>query len=240
MVRLSQLVACAGLGVFVAGSAMAADYRSPPLVQRAPDLVEEFGSGWYLRGDVGWVGHNDANATRIVNGTAGAAYAGEALDDTWLIGGGFGYKQGWFRADLTGDYRSRADFKGTRGAVLESGNLSAFTAMLNGYLDLGTWSGITPYVGAGLGAAYFEIDGWRASNNSVNIVASNNWDFAWSAMAGVAIGLGPGFQMDVGYRYINMGQPTTSYDAMQLQPTYVRFDDLTAHEVRVGIRYLID
>ena len=32
--------------------------------------------------------------------------------------------------------------------------------MFNGYADLGTWSGVTPYVGAGVGFAYNKLSGF--------------------------------------------------------------------------------
>jgi opacity protein-like surface antigen len=35
-------------------------------------------------------------------------------------------------------------------------SLRAMTILLNGYVDLGTWSGITPYIGAGAGVARFQ------------------------------------------------------------------------------------
>jgi opacity protein-like surface antigen len=52
------------------------------------------------------------------------------------------------------------------------GSLTSQTYLLNGYLDLGTWWGVTPYVGAGAGLA--------------NIQASSNVDFRY--MNGQAYG----------------------------------------------------
>ena len=37
--------------------------------------------------------------------------------------------------------------------------------MVNGYVDLGTWSGITPYVGAGVGFAYNKLSGFTDSGD---------------------------------------------------------------------------
>ncbi len=72
----------------------------------------------------------------------------------------------WFRADLTGEYRTKAMFKarascnaGTGTCFdVNSGNLSSFVFMANAYLDLGTWWSLTPFIGAG-GGAYKTFSG---------------------------------------------------------------------------------
>jgi opacity protein-like surface antigen len=53
----------------------------------------------------------------------------------------------------------------------------------------------------------------------------------------VAVDVAPGLKVDVGYRYANLGEAE-----MRLAPgaTAVRTKDLEAHEVRVGLRYMID
>ena len=52
-----KIFAIAGLAVIAPlGAARAADVPMslPPLVQKAPVFVEEYQSGWYLRGDIGY------------------------------------------------------------------------------------------------------------------------------------------------------------------------------------------
>ena len=39
------------------------------------------------------------------------------------------------------------------------GNIASYVTMFNGYADLGTWYGVTPYVGAGVGFAYNKLFG---------------------------------------------------------------------------------
>jgi opacity protein-like surface antigen len=50
----------------------------------------------------------------------------------------------------------------------ESATLQKNLLLANGFIDLGTWAGITPYVGAGVGAAYIR------ATESVNFVNSFN------------------------------------------------------------------
>ena len=111
---------------------------------------------WYLRGDIGYVVADDP-AVSYADGVV--QFLNEEFDDAWLIGGGFGYRyNSWFRTDVTFDYRA-FDFTGNTpcgcpGDSVETYKLDTWTFMLNAYADLGTWYGVTPYVGAGVGAAY--------------------------------------------------------------------------------------
>ncbi len=69
----------------------------------------------------------------------------------------------WFRTDVTGEYRGKANFHGldivrtTTGASLTdkyTGSKSEWLVLANVYADLGTWYSFTPFIGAGVGAAY--------------------------------------------------------------------------------------
>ena len=120
-------------------------------------------------------------------------------------------------------------------------NLKTYTLMLNAYKDLGNWGGFTPYVGAGVGAAYHQLDDVYFTGNPAltnRIHGNNDLALAWSLMAGVGIQLSDRAVLDVGYRYIDMGSISSqrSDSAGYVNPA-VKFDDLTAHEVKVGIRY---
>src|SRR5882672_8575754 len=82
-------------------AANAADVRQleppPPLLQSAPLLVDEFSSGWYLRGDVGYRWNN---VDSVVNIDPPPGVRGNDLDTSWVVGAGFGYKWEWFRTDF--------------------------------------------------------------------------------------------------------------------------------------------
>ena len=172
-----------------------------------------------------------------------------------------------------------------------STSLNTMALLLNGYVDLGTWAGFTPYVGAGAGVArlassasvnYYnnatgtlyaptagqwqETTGtplvWVNANGQmlnvgqgggayppvdpntgklIAISTAPNWNikqnstrynFAWALMAGVAYSLSPHAKLDVGFRYLNMG-------ANQYFPGGPS-SQVTAKEVKVGLRYMID
>jgi opacity protein-like surface antigen len=131
--------------------------------------------------------------------------------------------------------------------------------LANGYLDLGTWDGFTPYIGAGAGVT------WARINQSVNFAFNGmpcqascgfipnggnivtfadfdnsqsklTWRFAWAAMAGVAIAMTDHTQLDVGYRFLDLGTITGISSVTRTSAT----QRVRANEVRAGLRYMID
>ncbi len=162
-----------------AAPASAADLfgTSPPLTYPAtqgPTAVE-VGSNWYVRGDLG-ISFDDAPTVSFSNVDAPLLPAlGPNAHGTDFTGGlGFGYRfNDYLRFDATWDYRPGPG--GTRqtivvcpyGLIGASGGYLYNTAdtcvgstdvrqynntfLANGYVDLGTYAGFTPYVGGGLG-----------------------------------------------------------------------------------------
>ena len=94
-------------------------------------------------------------------------------------------------------YRSKSDFDGLDIAVIGpdiipdnyTAKKSEWLALVNGYVDLGTWHGITPFVGAGVGAANVKISDFTDVGVTVDSVAfgddHDEWNFAWAVYAGL-------------------------------------------------------
>lgn len=205
-----------------------------PRYEEKPLRVDEFVSGWYLRGDIGWRFQRIGGASDTVNGE----YATKSLKDTAMFGFGGGYKFSWFRLDLTGDYGWRSRFSATSstGATTVDAKFDSFTLLANGYLDLGTWWGFTPYIGGGIGGAYLTLSGYESSPATVGTVSANSrWNLAWAAMAGVSRHIMHNVLLDVGYRHIEMGKISGGPSTNPLTLRNVRGD-----EVRVGVRILLD
>lgn len=234
----------AGLLALGIGTAHAADVRQapppsmPPLLQSAPPLlVDEFGSGWYLRGDLGYRMNRVDSVTAI--GPAGAATDPE-LGDSWMIGGGVGYKWEWLRGDVTVDYATRADFRAGSafGPVDYSAKVDTLTALVNVYGDLGTWYGLTPYVGAGVGMAHVRAANFHVDSfGGFDAESGKAWNFAWALMAGVSYRVMGNAHIDLGYRYLNLGDVTTGVDPVGNELTLKK---LSADEFRLGFRYVLD
>ncbi len=240
-----------------ASSAFAADMLFPPPMMEAgrPGIVE-LGTGWYLRGDLGYVDYGKPKDGR--NSIINEAFDRTKLDNSWSAGAGFGYKfLNWFRADVTVDHRFASNFEGTTSLseyVSDSrrdwGTLDSTTALANVYFDVGTWSGVTPYAGAGVGVAMNHLQDYRTrvtcltdacgsvgDQPLVQVHPRRTYDLAWALMGGVAVDIGGGFQVDAGYRYVNLGEARIRSAASD---TTTRSKDIEAHEVRLGLRYMID
>ncbi len=172
--RTIGIVGSTALG---AQSAMAADYLKFP-VEAAPDYIGkpvELGSGWYLRGDMAWskdkgpqlvAGIADAknrwaldigagykfnnwlrtDATISFNKGRDLAAAGNAVTCPYTLKGltrqGTDIMLGYFwdSEHETCNPQNKAELRKT-------------DLMLNAYVDLGSWGGLTPFLGVGAGAS---------------------------------------------------------------------------------------
>jgi len=182
--RCVKFLVAAGAAALLSSAALAADMPSimPPPQYYAPPA--DFG-GWYLRGDIGFSNQQVKN----VRNTNDALYAPllslnqqTGFDSGGIFGLGVGYQvNNWFRADVTGQYRGKANFKGTDlisfpvGGVIANGidNYSASKSELlflaNAYVDLGTWWCVTPFIGAGVGASRVTISNFT-DTGAVNML----------------------------------------------------------------------
>jgi opacity protein-like surface antigen len=254
-------------------AAHAADYDPPIFVEEADEYVPvEVGSGWYLRGDVGYIfdsGIDGVDYTAFDGvGDVSASFTSASIDTDFSWGGGFGYRfTDYFRADATVD-GFRADFNGSTSSdetciglpdddttcrSENSSEVSAVSVMANGYVDLGTYVGFTPYVGAGAGMSYVSwdnlddttycVDGGGdvclsdAAVGSTSHPGENGWRFTYALMAGVAYDISKNFKVDVGYKYRSIdGGDMFGWDSGEA------FGDgshgnIDTHEVRLGLRY---
>jgi opacity protein-like surface antigen len=230
--------AAALAAVALAAGARAADMPRFPMPEHIPPLSSthaEFVSGWYLRGDLGY----RYNSMSGIDATP--APTATSIDNFITVGGGVGYKYQWLRADITLDYGLRTDVRGDVGGIASfySGKLDTFTALFNGYFDLGTWGGFTPYVGAGVGASRLNLTDYqtRATVPPTRIATKDTWQMSWAWMAGVTYQFMPNIALDVGYRYLQIGDAITGPDSAGRTSA---FRDLTAQEIRVGLRLIID
>lgn len=244
------------------GPALAADLLPPPPMVEAPVLAPSADmSGWYLRGDVG-VGLNQMSSLRSTlqptNALGGAApvvstaYAN--IGDSAIIGIGAGYQfNNWFRADATMEYRSSAAYR--KGMTYTAfcanpfcldtytANVSTAAFMLNGYVDLGTWAGVTPYLGAGVGLANHRMKGLTDVGAGLGYANdSSKTNFAWALMAGLGYNVTQNLKIDMGYRYMDMG--TINSNPIVCETVSGCFFEVqsykaTAHDFRLGVRYTL-
>ncbi len=252
MFRLGMTGLMAILASSVALPAFAADYIEPPVVEAAPietvAVAPEVG-GWYIRGDIDYHWTNWRGANYILYGAPGELgdFDDGDLKGAMSLGAGIGYQvNDYFRVDLTGDYFFESDFEGSTSGYCGTGlpcvstdrsSMQAFLLLANAYVDLGTYNGFTPYVGAGIGGAHVKWDDLINDDDdgSFSHKGGSEWRFAYAAMAGVSYCLTNTTKLDVGYRYSRIeGGDMFGYEA-NAGPG---FDDgFDVHEVRGGLRY---
>src|ERR1700737_1752116 len=143
--RSVKFLSAAGAGT-LSTAAFAADLpiAAPPMY--APPPPAEFG-GWYLRGDIGMTNQQMKSLNNPDPNAALFTSVGTGFDSATLFDLGVGYQfNNWFRADVIGQWRGRANFHGSQftdafaGSALVdnySGSQAEAVVMVNGYVDLG-------------------------------------------------------------------------------------------------------
>ncbi len=225
-------IVLAGAAAFVMiPGAFAADLGpiAPPPLPRVQAPVEDFTSGWYLRGDVGVgsqqfkdFGHNQTNPGFVW--PASWRIDQRDIKDTAFVGFGGGYQwNNWLRTDFTGEYRASTKVKaigsfiefcpGGRCFDVYDADHQASVFLANVYADLGTWWCLTPFVGVGVGGARHNVaaihDLGVISNGTVGFGLADQdhvtWTFAWALHAGLAYNVSNNLKLEIAYRYLNMG-----------------------------------
>ncbi|MCJ2010276.1 outer membrane protein [Methylobacterium sp. HMF5984] len=257
MAALERRFAAAALLLLGIGRAEAADLLPPPPPMAPPVAV---GGGWYLRADFTESAyarpHDDTRAD--ANDPGMPPLVGLRLSDAAGYGGGVGYRiTPWLRVDATVDQReparygaasSRSNF--ATGYNVEAAQVSALTALVNVYADLGTWWGLTPYVGAGIGLSDMGVArGYTQTTCTVDACDGNPGtglrtavarpnrsvaSLAWALTGGVSYAIGGGFSLDAAYRYVDFGNAKSGLDAYNAG---TRLKDIAANEFRLGLRY---
>lgn len=176
-----------------------------------------------------------------------------SMENTWLgeVGVGCGSGSRGLRGEFTYSYRGKRNIDGEPGIwdgpsdpVVDDPlhtNVQSHTLMFNAFYDLGRFYGLVPYVGAGLGISFNKTEHVYFTENPylVNTIdGASKTSFAWSVMAGVGYQISDRMILDVGYRFIDLGQAKSGYldNAGYVNPR-VHIDDLYAHEIKVGLRY---
>ncbi len=255
----------AALLASVAMPAIAADYYDPP-VEVAPAI-----GGWYIRGHIGM-------SNQDFDGLTSNLYNDPAITDFgWfdeggfasapIFGGGVGYKfNDYLRGDLTVEYRGKSDFNALDWKTIDDGvpatndtttndfnaKKSEWLFLANAYADVGTFYGITPYLGAGIGASNNKISNFRdineLSSGAARAEEDTKWNLAWALHAGLGIQATERLMVDLGYSFVSLGDaqtgPLVNDDPLfNPDPAFndgFTFNDLYSHDLKLGVRYSLN
>lgn len=258
----------------------AADYDPPIVVDEAPEFVPvEVGSGWYLRGDVGYSVNKPYDYFEVPPG-----FSSSESPVSGSVGMGYHFND-YFRGELNFGIlptsKFSADFmtacEGTQTVTVETptgvtvasgrrfrdcegsnnGSNKAYNLMANAFVDLGTYSGLTPFIGGGVGVAYstfrsaigdrdcvdqsstvgntttiFECDDPSAYEGVVQ--SERQYNFAYSLGAGLSYRVSQNASVDLGYEYFSV--PQAKYISMEASGPTIR-KGIDYHQVKLGLRY---
>ncbi|MCA1406107.1 porin family protein [Ensifer sp. IC3342] len=265
-----------GAGLLASGAAYAADDEllDAPEITISPEGSDV--SGLYLRGDIGyapWREEGDPSYRTFDPGTN--SYNTVPFDNARFakpISGtiGIGYRfNDVVRADITAEYfEGRFDGSslsaspcagqgaGTSCAFSHDANFSALGLMANGYVDLATLAGFTPYLGAGIGATNINWNTVRETATclpgggacaggagATSYEGEDSWRFTYALMAGVSYDITDRLKLDLGYRYSRIadgGMFGFGAEALAGARGAKGHDDgLSRHEIRAGLRFAL-
>lgn len=237
------------------GGSIKDTYAAPP----AP------GRTWYLRGFSGFSNYDSDELTTELHND-GFTELGHDFESAPFVGFGLGVQVNrWLRFEGTAEYRGNATFHGldsycndldADGLCDQPGEfgtndytavVESWVGLASAYADLFTWCGLTPFVGVGIGVASVDLKGMKdinVPNNSVFSGSDNSeTNFAWAVHAGLAYEVNDKFTVDIGYRYMDLGDASSgemsAYDGSSSYKS-VELDDLHSHDLMVGMRWKLD
>ena len=249
----------------------ASAFDMPPPID-APEYTGTIAGvgGWYIRGDLGYNASikGDKPTQRAYDfdinapGYTSSEFDKARFDKDLTLNAGIGYQfNDFLRADFTVDY-----FKSTLNGKSDWANctsvdgtlcsfrkedMSAMGLLANGYVDLGTYWGLTPYAGAGAGVSYVK---WGDVDQSVLCTkcdevdykmttssGSDSWRFTYALMAGVSYDIASNIKLDVGYRFSQVaGGDMFNFNAYEsafgATGAKAKENGFVRHEFRTGVR----
>lgn len=271
-----------GLPSVATAADMASALRGPTVV---PAVSDPGTSGWYLRGDVGVGISRNPSFSSIEAGVPTKSFQSSDLADSAYISAGVGYQfTDYLRGDITGEYHASRAFKGTAfyqstygiydtssGTTTNNishnyanyaGNLRTFAILANGYVDMGNFWGVTPYIGAGIGAAYNQLSDIKTSTD-FNVSSSTTsfvnaspragsggympshgaWSLAWALHTGMTWDVSPKLKVDLGYSYKDFGSVTSGRSVCHDDSTCdekLKIKNIATNDLHLGVRYMLD
>ena len=219
-------------------------------------------AGWYIRADGGynWFGSPSMSFS-------GREVGDTSQDGAWSVGGGIGrYFGRGFRGDITIDHifdsTTESSLFYSPGNLVGTArfDLSSTVVLANLYYDFNRGGRFVPYIGAGIGFAHnstsggtfeqcgctSEFDGRSTNNFAAAAMAGVSWrirggqtTYVGGGMKDepVAVSSGNALYLDLGYRFLYLGDAQTASFNGDGVISSEKVNDITAHQLRVGLRY---
>jgi opacity protein-like surface antigen len=131
------------------------------------------------------------------------------FDSGFGFGGGGGYDFDFIRVEAEIVYRRNDVNKVSTveyGNVDGSGDISSLGFMVSGFYDFKNTTFLTPYIGAGIGVAYIDLN--SVSAETIRISSGDDTVFAYQAEIGFNNAINETMSFDLGYRYFATTDPS--------------------------------
>ena len=177
--------------------------------------------GFYLAGRLGIAKYTVEDARGNFNN------AKDIVDeDRFLASGALGYRHKHVRAEL--EYIWRDDNKGNVAGMTDI-TFESQSYMFALYYDFFPYTWFTPYVNAGVGYTRSKVTIQNSSIPETSKFKDNS--FMWSLGAGISVKVTNRLNVDLGYRYFDMGD--TNLNKFNGKTT------LENQEIYLGMRYVL-
>ncbi len=200
-------------------------------------------AGWYV-GANGGLNWNDRLKTDLAPTTTGNRFSGAATNSStinydnpgWAAHAAVGYNWGDnIRTEIEGGYSETVTNRAL--GVGSSGRTGVWTGFVNAFYDFDLTQvnlnvPIVPYVGVGVGAAYWNQTSTHPQGTTGPAVSGNDVAFAYQAIAGLAYNFDDNWAATVEGRYMD----TPAADFGDNKPLYVT-NHLHSYEALAGVRY---
>jgi len=200
-------------------------------------------AGYYVAGRVIGAEHKARDMAASARPGIGSFVPGQEKQKftTGSVAAGYQYGNGW---RVEGEYVLPKTDTFTSGSTTFplSNNVNYIEAqrfMANAYRDFPIYDGVSVYGSLGLGVTRLKSDGWQGMpTRTYNVGRQNN--LTWSVGAGVSYAPIEQLTLDLGYRYTDMGQAQSGWNAFPnargLQDEIMRAN-LVSSEIYLGARY---
>ena len=171
--------------------------------------------------DDSWMGMNMSDGYAVMQAGMGFGRKDYKESAVFALGGGYHLNQ-YLKSDLTLGLRAWGKVK-TEG---HKADILAVPALMNMYITM-PYKRIEPYIMGGLGAS------WNRADSTHFTKGDDKISFAWTAGAGIGYRLSHCWDLDLGYRYVDLGEARS-----KLKDGSGRIKrDVTSHDVLLSARY---
>ena len=210
--------------------------------------------GSYVRVEAGAAFHQGVTFTDTDPAAANcdlcSAQFPSKITNSFVAGAALGYHLSPFlRTDVSIDYLGSSRISGySTASVPSSGSahMDAVVGLINGYFDVPAvmFGPVQPYVDAGIGIAWNHLGTTSGNSGAVGpftLAGSSRTNIAWAIGAGAGYPLAPQLTLDLGYRFLDLGQLRTdsslSFGGMTVPVTPSKTGGVNAHQVTIGLRF---